>query len=94
MKAFVKKAFVELLHTRSENRRLNNKVDYLMEENADLEKSNYRYQQDNNRLNKDLTDYRLLKKELGNDEVDRLLDKAKGIRRKERKHNYEQDFFR
>ena len=52
LKAFVKKAFVELLKTRSENQRLITKVNNLQIDNADLRESNQRYQLKNDDLKK------------------------------------------
>lgn len=94
LKAFVKKAFVELLKTRSENQRLITKVNNLQIDNADLRESNQRYQLKNDDLKKQLKDYRLVRKVLGNEVVDHVLEQAKTKPRFERRRNYEQDFFR
>lgn len=93
LKAFVKKAFVELLYTRSENRRLCTKIHNLQIDNADLKKSNRRYQQKNSELKKELRDYKIVRKMLGSKEVDQLLERAKNPR-KERRKNHEKDFER
>lgn len=94
LKAFVKKAFVELLKTRSENQRLITKVNNLQIDNADLRESNQRYQLKNDDLKKQLRDYKIVRKVLGKEVVDRVLEQAKTKPRFERRRNYEQDFFR
>ena len=94
LKAFVKKAFVELLETRSENQRLITKVNNLQIANADLRESNQRYQLKNDDLKKQLRDYKIVRKVLGSKEVDQLLVRAKSKPKLERRQNYEQDFFR
>ena len=53
LKAFVKKVFVELLETRSDNKRLRKKVHDLQIDNDDLKESNQRYQLKNNDLIRD-----------------------------------------
>ena len=94
LKAFVKKAFVELLKTRSENQRLITKVNNLQIDNADLRESNQRYQLKNDDLKKQLRDYKIVRKVLGSKAVDQLLARAKTKPTFERRKNYEQDFFR
>lgn len=94
LKAFVKKAFVELLKTRSENQRLITKVNNLQIDNADLRESNQRYQLKNDDLKKQLRDYKIVRKVLGSKAVDQLLAQAKTKPTFERRKNYEQDFFR
>ena len=95
LKSFVKNVFVELMQTRSENRRLYNKINWLEDKNADLMESNQRFQSENKELQKTLKDYRIVRKVLGNKTVDQLLEQAKNKRQiKRRQHNYEQDFFR
>ena len=94
LKAFVKKAFVELLKTRSENQRLITKVNNLQIDNADLRESNQRYQLKNDDLKKQLRDYKIVRKVLGSKDVDQILARAKTKPTFERRRNYEQDFFR
>ena len=94
LKAFVKKAFVALLETRNENQRLITKVNNLQIDNADLRESNQRYQLKNDDLKKQLRDYKIVRKVLGKEVVDRVLEQAKTKPRFERRRNYEQDFFR
>ena len=94
LKAFVKKAFVELLKTRSENQRLITKVNNLQIDNAELRESNQRYQLKNDDLKKQLRDYKIVRKVLGKEVVDRVLEQAKTKPKLERRRNYEQDFFR
>lgn len=94
LKAFVKKAFVELLKTRSEKQRLITKVNNLQIDNADLRESNQRYQLKNDDLKKQLRDYKIVRKVLGSKAVDQLLAQAKTKPTFERRKNYEQDFFR
>ena len=94
LKVFVKKAFVELLKTRSENQRLITKVNNLQIDNADLRESNQRYQLKNDDLKKQLRDYKIVRKVLGSKAVDQLLAQAKTKPTFERRKNYEQDFFR
>ena len=94
LKAFVKKAFVELLKTRSDNQRLITKVNNLQIDNADLRESNQRYQLKNDDLKKQLRDYKIVRKVLGKEVVDRVLEQAKTKPTLERRRNYEQDFFR
>lgn len=94
LKAFVKKAFVELLKTRSENQRLITKVNNLQIDNADLRESNQRYQLKNDDLKKQLRDYKIVRKVLGSKDVDQILARAKTKSTFERRRNYEQDFFR
>ena len=94
LKAFVKKAFVELLKTRSENQRLITKVNNLQIDNADLRESNQRYQLKNDDLKKQLRDYKIVRKVLGSKAVDQLLAQAKTKPTFERRKNYVQDFFR
>ncbi len=94
LKAFVKKAFVALLETRNENQRLITKVNNLQIDNADLRESNQRYQLKNDDLKKQLRDYKIVRKVLGKEVVDRVLEQAKTKPTLERRRNYEQDFFR
>ena len=94
LKAFVKKAFVELLKTRSENQRLITKVNNLQIDNAELRESNQRYQLKNDDLKKQLRDYKTVRKVLGKEVIDRVLEQAKTKPKLERRRNYEQDFFR
>lgn len=94
LKAFVKKAFVELLKTRSENQRLITKVNNLQIDNAELRESNQRYQLKNDDLKKQLRDYKTVRKVLGKEVVDRVIEQAKTKPKLERIRNYEQDFFR
>ncbi len=94
LKAFVKKAFVELLKTRSENQRLITKVNNLQIANADLKESNRSYQLKNDTLKKQLRDYKIVRKVLGSKEIDKLLEQAKTKPKLERRRNHEQDFFR
>ena len=94
LKAFVKKAFVALLETRNENQRLITKVNNLQIDNADLRESNQRYQLKNDDLKKQLRDYKIVRKVLGKEVVDRVLEQAKTKPKLERRRNYEQDFFR
>lgn len=94
LKAFVKKAFVALLETRNENQRLITKVNNLQIDNADLRESNQRYQLKNDDLKKQLRDYKIVRKVLGKEVVNRVLEQAKTKPKLERRRNYEQDFFR
>ncbi len=94
LKAFVKKAFVALLETRNENHRLITKVNNLQIDNADLRESNQRYQLKNDDLKKQLRDYKIVRKVLGKEVVDRVIEQAKTKPKLERIRNYEQDFFR
>ena len=94
LKAFVEKAFVALLETRNENQRLITKVNNLQIDNADLRESNQRYQLKNDDLKKQLRDYKIVRKVLGKEVVDRALEQAKTKPKLERRRNYEQDFFR
>jgi hypothetical protein len=94
LKAFVKKAFVALLETRNENQRLITKVNNLQIDNADLRESNQRYQLKNDDLKKQLRDYKTVRKVLGKEVIDRVLEQAKTKPKLERRRNYEQDFFR
>lgn len=94
LKAFVKNVFVELMKARSLNAELYSKNTSLGFTNIDLRNSNRHYQKENLKLRKQLTDYRLLRKVLGKQQVDQILEAAKHPNRKERKHNHEQNFIR
>lgn len=91
LKTFVKNIFVELMKARNEISRLNNKVDYLKDKITDLTKSNESFQRDNQKLNKQLKDYRIVRKVFGNDAVDRALEQEKTKPKFERRTNYEKD---
>ena len=94
LKAFVKNVFVELMKARSLNAELYSKNTSLGFTNIDLRNSNRHYQKENLKLRKQLTDYRLLRKVLGKQQVDQILEAAKHPNRKERKYNHEQNFIR
>lgn len=94
LKAFVKNVFVELMKARSLNAELYSKNTSLGFTNIDLRNSNRHYQKENLKLRKQLADYRLLRKILGKQQVDQILEAAKHPNRKERKHNHEQNFIR
>ena len=91
LKTFVKNIFVELMKARNEISRLNNKVDYLKDEITDLTKSNESFQRENQKLNKQLKDYRIVRKVFGNEAVDRVLEQEKTKPKFERRRNYEKD---
>ena len=94
LKAFVKNVFIDLMKARRLNAELYSKNTSLGFANIDLQNSNRHYQKENLKLRKQLTDYRLLRNVLGKQQVDQILEAAKQPNRKERKQNYEQDFFR
>ena len=91
LKTFVKNIFVELMKARNEISRLNNKVDFLKDEISDLTKSNENFQRENQKLNKQLKDYRIVRKVFGNEAVDRALEQEKTKPKFERIRNYEKD---
>ena len=78
LKAFVKRVFVELMQTRSENKVLRAANQSLAFENSELKETNSNYQKTNRKLHKQLTDYRLLRNVIGSKNVDKLLEEAKG----------------
>ena len=94
LKAFVKNVFIDLMKARSLNAELYSKNTSLGFANIDLQNSNRHYQKENLKLRKQLTDYRLLRNVIGKQQVDQILEAAKHPNRKERKQNYEQNFFR
>lgn len=94
LKVFVKNAFIDLMKARSLNAELYSKNTSLGFTNIDLQNSNRHYQKENLKLRKQLADYRLLRNVLGKQQVDQILEAVKQPNRKERKQNYEQDFFR
>jgi hypothetical protein len=54
----------------------------LQRENERLEKSNARYYKENVKLRKELSDFRLLRKIFGKDELAKLVDQARHQKRK------------
>ena len=79
------------MKARNEISRLNNKVDYLKDEITDLTKSNESFQRENQKLNQQLKDYRIVRKVFGNEAVDRVLEQEKTKPKFERRRNYEKD---
>lgn len=58
------------------------KVAGLQRENERLEKSNTRYYKENTKLRKELSDFRLLRKIFGKDELSKIIDQARHQKRK------------
>lgn len=84
MKSFVKGLIVKYLETRQELNYANRQVKDLAWDNYYLKESNCNYQKHNQRLYKENSSYRLLRKLLGKKQIDQLIDQAKQRKSKER----------
>lgn len=84
MKSFVKGLIVKYLGTRQELNYANRQVKDLSWDNYHLKESNRNYQKHNQKLYKENSSYRLLRKLLGKKQIDQLIDQAKQRKSKER----------
>lgn len=84
MKSFVKGLIVKYLETRQELNYANRQVKDLSWDNYHLKESNRNYQKHNQKLYKENSSYRLLRKLLGKKQIDQLIDQAKQRKSKER----------
>ena len=75
---------VKYLETRQELNQANRQVKDLAWDNYHLKESNCNYQKHNQKLYKENSSYRLLRKLLGKKQIDQLIDQAKQRKSKER----------
>lgn len=84
LKEFAKRYLIKFIDYRNKYRTVSSECDYLQRENYELKKSNTRYLQENMKLRRELKDFRLLKKLIGKEKVNEIIEQSRKTKKHER----------
>ena len=93
LKEFAKRYLIKFIDYRNKYRAVSSECDYLQRENYELKQSNTRYLQENLKLRRELKDFRLLKKLIGKEKVNEIIEQSRKTKKHERNFNYEKELY-
>lgn len=89
LKEFAKRYLIKFIDYRNKCREISSEYSCLQRENYALKQSNTRYLQENTKLRKELKDFRLLKKLIGKEEFENIIEQSRKTKNTKGIYNYE-----
>lgn len=84
LKEFAKRYLIKFIDYGNKYRAVSSECDYLQRENYELKQSNTRYLQENLKFRRELKDFRLLKKLIGKEKVNEIIEQSRKTKKYER----------